>query len=129
MALDLNKLTPELRDKILKQIQYEDSRKTSSANVKLVAVHEPLEANRTQAGHTGRYAVVYTSYRRRLADEDGLISKYHTDALRYASILHSDAPDKVSIRTLQKKVKTKEEERTEIEIFPILDEAKWQSWT
>ena len=54
-------------------------------------------------------------------DEDNLAEKYHVDACRYAGIIHSDAPGKVRIKATQQSVKTKEEERTEIDITPIYE--------
>ncbi len=116
--MDLNKCSPELRDKILKQIQDEDCCKIASPVVERTTVNEPLGTNEAQERHSGRLAVVVTSFRRRLLDEDNLAIKWAVDACRYAGILHSDAPDQVSIKAKQQKVKTKEEERTEIEITP-----------
>jgi len=61
-----------------------------------------------------KFLVRIISYRRRLLDEDNLAEKYHVDSLRYASLLPDDSPLLVSIKPEQVKVKTEEEERTEI---------------
>jgi hypothetical protein len=78
--------------------------------------HEPLAKDEAKTSNPGKYAVRIKSYRRRLLDEDNLAGKYFVDCLRYAGILPSDAPDRCSLQTCQIKVKTKEEELTEIEI-------------
>jgi len=67
--------------------------------------------------NSGFYVVRVTSFRTRLLDTDNLVPKWHVDSLRYAGILPSDAPDRARIETSQQKVKTKAEERTEIEIL------------
>lgn len=63
-----------------------------------------------------RYFVRFESVRNVLLDEDNLISKWHCDALRYAGILHSDAPGACSIRTTQRKTQPGEPEHVVIEI-------------
>ncbi len=78
--------------------------------------NEPLAADQTKAANSTRYSVRVTSYRRRLLDEDNLAEKFHVDALRYAGILPSDAPERCEIITTQAKVRTKAEEKTVIEI-------------
>lgn len=80
---------------------------------------EAVVAPAGEAAYAGRVIVGIKSYRRRLLDEDNLCPKYFVDGLRYAGIIRGDAPGQVSIRTTQEKVKTKEEERTEITITPI----------
>ncbi len=79
----------------------------------------PLAKDETQAGHTGRFFVFVKSYRRRLLDEDNLCEKYIVDCARYAGCIPVDSPDRTSIAVSQEKVKSKEEERTEILITPI----------
>lgn len=81
--------------------------------------HEPLaahEAENSGANRDGRIQVKVVSYRRRLLDEDNLCPKYAIDALRYAGLLPSDAPDRVSIETRQEKVETAQDECTVIEL-------------
>lgn len=99
--------------------EYQNRRKAPRAVVERPACHEPLEAHQAQASHSGFLNVIVTSFRRRLLDEDNLAEKYHVDALRYAGIISSDSPDKISIKARQEKVKTKAEERTEIEIVNL----------
>lgn len=76
-------------------------------------------SRKDEARHSGRLAVVVTSFRRRLLDEDNLAIKWHLDALRYAGILRDDSPAEISVKACQQKVKTKDEERTEILIDEI----------
>lgn len=80
----------------------------------------PVGQAKGKTGHTGcsdsRYQVRVISYRQRLLDEDNLIPKYFIDSLRYCGVLPSDAPDKTHITTTQKKVETKQQEKTIIEI-------------
>ena len=78
--------------------------------------HEPLAAPKGKEGHTGRVPVRITSFRRRLLDPDNLCFKYGLDCCRYANLIRSDTPDAISYEIRQIKVKTREEERTEIEI-------------
>lgn len=61
-----------------------------------------------------RYLVRITSIRRILLDEDNLVPKWHVDTLRYAGILHSDAPGACHIITTQRKALKQEQEHTEI---------------
>jgi hypothetical protein len=69
--------------------------------------------------NAGRYAVVITSFRVRLADDDALIGKYFVDALRYAGLLASDEVGGLDYQVRQAKVSHKSDERTEITIEPI----------
>jgi len=95
---------------------YQAKRGTSSAVVERATGDESLATKQVEAGHSGKFVVRITSYRRRLLDEDNLAEKYHVDACRYAGILPSDAPDKTHIEVRQEKVKLMSEERTEIEL-------------
>jgi len=74
-----------------------------------------LAARKTQKGDTAFRLVSVTSFRSRLIDSDNLVAKWHIDALRYAGILPSDAPERALIQTRQVKC-AKGKERTEIEI-------------
>ena len=68
-------------------------------------------------GRTGdRILVRIESIRKRLLDEDNLVSKYHTDLCRYSGLIPSDAPGVCKIETSQRKAEKGEEERTEITI-------------
>ncbi len=78
--------------------------------------NEPMGTDKAKKGNTGKYVVRVTGYRVRLLDEDNFCEKFHVDALRYAGIIPSDAPDKAHIIPLQKKVEKKTQEKTLIEI-------------
>ena len=91
-------------------------RRGEGAKLERPAGDEPLEAHQVEARNPGRCVVRVTSRRRRLLDEDNLAEKYHVDCLRYAGLLHSDAPDQTHIEVAQVKVATKDEECTVIEI-------------
>lgn len=68
-------------------------------------------------GRTGdRILVRIESVRKRLLDEDNLVSKYHTDLCRYSGLIPSDAPGVCKIETSQRKAEKGEAERTEITI-------------
>ena len=68
-------------------------------------------------GRTGdRILIRIESVRKRLLDEDNLVSKYHTDLCRYSGLIPSDAPGVCKIETTQRKAEKGEEERTEITI-------------
>ena len=63
-----------------------------------------------------RILVRIESIRKRLLDEDNLVSKYHTDLCRYSGLIPSDAPGICKIETTQRKAEKGEAERTEITI-------------
>ena len=68
-------------------------------------------------GRTGdRILIRIESVRKRLLDEDNLVSKYHTDLCRYSGLIPSDAPGICKIETTQRKAEKGEAERTEITI-------------
>ena len=100
-------LTPRLRSR----------RARTVAQPQRPAGQEPLGAGQDEAGRAGRHLVRVTSFRVNLLDEDNLIAKWHVDALRYAGILHSDAPGQTHIEVGQKKVASFKQERVVIEIF------------
>lgn len=91
-------------------------------NPRTIAVVEPtsrdaaLGADEAQEGSPARILVRIESIRKRLIDEDNLSCKGVVDALRYASIIPGDEPEKVSIKVTQRKVKSGEEEHTRITI-------------
>lgn len=87
------------------------------AEPKRIAWDDALAAPQIEGGHRPRFLVRITSIRKRLLDEDNLVGKYHTDLLRYAGILPSDAPGEASIQATQRKTAKGEEERTLIEVF------------
>jgi hypothetical protein len=63
-----------------------------------------------------RILVRIESVRKRLLDEDNLISKYHTDLCRYSGLIPSDAPGVCKIETTQRKAAKNEAEHTQITI-------------
>lgn len=75
-----------------------------------------LAARKAKGINPGRFLIRVTSFRRRLLDEDNLCEKYVVDCCRYAQLLPGDAPGTTRIETRQEKVRSKEHERTEIEI-------------
>ncbi len=75
-----------------------------------------LVAAQAQVRAGGRIFVRIESVRKRLLDEDNLVSKYHTDLCRYTGLLPSDAPGVCKIETTQRKAAKGEAEVTEIEI-------------
>jgi len=79
---------------------------------------EPLPAGAPQARGAARYLVRVTSFRVRLLDEDNLVVKWFVDALRYAGVLPSDAPDRAHIEFAHVKVAHRHQEKTVIEITP-----------
>jgi hypothetical protein len=79
-----------------------------------------LAKGKTKEGNSRRFLVRVTSYRRRLLDEDNLCEKYHVDLCRYAGCVPTDAPGQTKIEVSQIKVKTKEEERTEVVVDEIV---------
>ena len=117
--LTADQLPKKYQDQIAAQIYTNDHHHTSPAPVaEPTSGNGPLAAGQAKTRYPSRYIVSVTSYRVRLLDEDNLCPKYHIDALRYAGILSSDAPDKTHIITGQIKVTHKDEEKTVIEITP-----------
>lgn len=95
---------------------YNARRGISVAIPESVVCNDPLATARLKAKDTGKFIVHVVSRRRRLIDVDNLVAKYHVDALRYAGILPSDAPDQTDIKISQIKVPTKNDEFTSITI-------------
>jgi hypothetical protein len=117
--LTADQLPARYQEQIAAQIYPNETHHHAPAPIaKCPTGHGPLAAGETQTRHPSRYIVSVTSYRVRLLDEDNLCPKYHVDALRYAGLLPSDAPDKAHIITGQIKVSRKEDEKTVIEITP-----------
>lgn len=74
-----------------------------------------LAKKETKRRHTLR-SVTVSSYRARLCDPDNLCVKPFIDALRYCGVISDDTSMHVAITIKQYKVKTRKEERTEIEV-------------
>jgi len=79
----------------------------------------PLAESEAKTNDPRFYLVRVTSVRSRLIDTDNLVPKWHIDALRYAGILPSDAPDKARIETSQRKAKDGEAPHTQIQVIEI----------
>ena len=80
------------------------------------ARHAPLVQKQIQKADTARFLVSYCNARKRLLDADNLMSKYHTDMLRYCGFIEDDNPAQTKIVTSQRKVEKDEEEFIEITI-------------
>lgn len=67
---------------------------------------------------TGRIILSYSGYRQRLLDPDNFAggTKFLTDALRYCGAIPSDSDDQITLEFSQKKVATKEQEKTLVTI-------------
>ena len=98
---------------------YENRRATPGSNVKPVVQHALERKTQRGSSNPERFAVVVTSFRVRLVDDDALVGKYFVDALRYSGLLASDSAGKLDYKVRQEKVTSKSDERTEIEIIPL----------
>ena len=87
-----------------------------AAILERTAGNAALVETQVQSGTGDRILVRIESIRKRLLDEDNLVSKYHTDLCRYSGLIPSDAPGVCKIETTQRKAEKGEEERTEIVI-------------
>jgi Holliday junction resolvase RusA-like endonuclease len=94
----------------------ENHRQTSSAESQQAVCHESLATPKRKGKNAGRLLVRITSYRQRLTDPDNLCGKYFLDCCRYCGFLRDDSAAEIDFKISQIKVKTKLEERTEIEI-------------
>ena len=77
---------------------------------------EPLRKG--EEARSNRTRIVITRYSCRPLDCDNYAGgcKPALDQLRYAKLIHDDSPEHIEVEFKQVKVKTKAEERTEIEI-------------
>ena len=93
-------------------------RELPSAKPERHVKHEPLAAADKEKGDSAPCKVSIISYRRRLLDIDNLYGgvKWFVDALRYEGVIQDDDPESIALTVSQVKVKTKQEQRTEIEI-------------
>lgn len=114
----LKRLFPHASHDFLKEnIETDDTRQASIPQRPVR--QESLVPNKGKKADTARYFICVTSVRKRLLDTDNLVAKYHVDALRYASIIHSDAPNQAEIKVTQRKCKEGEEEHVDIEVFEL----------
>lgn len=89
--------------------------RTACAKPEPIVRNEPLVEKEVK-GRDPRRRVTISSYRVRLLDPDNLCVKYHIDGLRYEGVIRDDTTNDVELFARQVKVKTRKEERTEIEI-------------
>lgn len=92
---------------------------TQSPHVERIVRDAPLEPVQRETYYPGRCAVSIVSYRRRLCDPDGLIGKWFLDAIRFAGLIREDDAGSITYTISQVKVRTKDEEGTEIVITPL----------
>lgn len=97
---------------------YENRRLSSSAKPEQAVCHEPVAEAVRENADAARVSIRITSYRRRLLDPDNLCPKYFIDCLRYAGLIKNDREQDIELTVRQSKVKTKQEERTEIDLGP-----------
>ena len=83
--------------------------------------HDALAEAPREERYPSRVVVRIVSFRTRLLDADNLVggSKYFTDGLRYAGLISGDAEAQIRLEVSQRKVQSKAEECTRIEIEPI----------
>lgn len=94
-------------------------REAQSPDVERPLCHASVEPLQRETLYTGRVSVRIISHRRRLCDPDGLVGKWFLDAARYARLIREDDAASITYEISQVKVKTKEEEGTEIIITPL----------
>jgi len=95
---------------------YQNRRALSRAKPQRDLQNEPLAAPQGAGQDAGRVSVRYTCYRCRLIDPENVFTKWWGDCLRYAGFLKDDREQDIELTVRQVKVKTKAEERTEIEV-------------
>lgn len=86
----------------------------SSPKPESIAGNESVAKKEGKSINSGRVLVRIVSYRRRLLDPDNLCPKYFIDCLRYAEIIKNDREEDIELSVTQRKVNTRQEERTEI---------------
>ena len=93
-----------------------DTDSGQAAKPKCNVRNAPPSKAQVQKAATARFLISYVNARQRLLDADNLMSKYHTDMLRYVGIIEDDNAEQVKIVTSQRKVEKDEEEWIEITI-------------
>ncbi len=66
-----------------------------------------------------RVLVRITSYRCQPCDPDNIVGKWMVDCLRYSRVIRNDRKEDIDYQIHQKKVSSRKEERTEIEVIPL----------
>lgn len=101
--------------------KHENNRSPSRAQPEPAVCHEPVAEAKGENGDSDKVPrrVRIASYRRRLLDFDNLAGgcKYFCDCCTYSGLIPGDSPEQITLEVSQHKVKTKAEERTEIEVI------------
>lgn len=97
--------------------KHENNRSPSRTQPEPAVCHEPVAEKKGEAEHSTRIRVSIRSFRTRLLDPDNLCPKYFLDCVRYAGFIKDDSEKFITLEVSQIKVKTKAEERTEIEVI------------
>lgn len=96
------------------------SRESQGSKLEQGAQHAPVSTPQGAPFYAGRCLVRVTSYRcGQLCDPDNLAAKYFVDSLRYSGIIADDRPQDIDYQVRQIRVKTRKEEKTEIELIPL----------
>ena len=80
---------------------------------------EPLAKSEGEKENPDRVRIRVISLRRRLIDPDNLCPKYHVDCLRYGGFIRNDTAHDVILEVSQRKVQSRADECTIIEIEPL----------
>ena len=113
-ADDISKLKPFFRDQITRAT---DRTTVPTTHMEPSIGCKPLGTNENTPLDTPVY-IVFTHYRHRLADEDGISDKACLDGLVRAGFLHDDRQAWVKgINHHQKQISLKEDEYTVIEMY------------
>jgi hypothetical protein len=82
--------------------------------------HRLVDSPQAPAGRVGRVSIRIRSHRIRPLDPDNAFPKHHIDALRHCGIIQDDTQDHITLEIMPDvKVRTKAEERTEMELEVI----------
>lgn len=80
---------------------------------------DSLGKDSTKDPNPERFFVRIVSVRKRLSDPDGLVPKWHLDALRYAGVITDDTAEVLELSVSQRKCRKGEEETVEIEVYRL----------
>lgn len=99
-------------------------REASNTIAKQIVRNESVAEAERKTYYSGKVLVRITSYRRRLLDKDNLCGKYFLDAARYSCLICDDKPENINYEISQCKVKSENDEETQIEFIPIESDFK-----
>lgn len=93
-------------------------RKVSGAKPEPAFQHEAPRQDAGEKESAGRSHVRITSYRIRCCDIDNITggAKFLIDSLRYAGVIRDDRPEDITLEVRQRKVTSREQEGTLIEV-------------